>query len=73
MVDWLARLIGADPLTAAGAIAAVVGAAGLALLIWADRRRYVAPGLCRKCRYDLTGNVSGRCPECGAEIRDEDW
>jgi len=21
--------------------------------------------LCRQCGYDLTGNVSGRCPECG--------
>ena len=27
------------------------------------RRR---PGTCRKCDYDLTGNVSGICPECGA-------
>lgn len=24
--------------------------------------------LCRKCGYDLTGNVSGRCPECGTDI-----
>jgi hypothetical protein len=31
---------------------------------WCRRRRYV-PGFCRKCDYDLTGNVSGRCPECG--------
>lgn len=23
-------------------------------------------GKCAKCGYDLTGNVSGRCPECGA-------
>jgi predicted nucleic-acid-binding Zn-ribbon protein len=21
--------------------------------------------VCAKCRYDLTGNVSGVCPECG--------
>lgn len=28
----------------------------------------VPPGFCRKCRYDLTGNVSGRCPECGTDI-----
>jgi hypothetical protein len=25
-----------------------------------------AAGLCLKCGYDLTGNVSGVCPECGA-------
>jgi hypothetical protein len=36
-----------------------------ALLVWADRRR-IRPGHCRECGYDLTGNVSGRCPECGA-------
>jgi hypothetical protein len=24
-------------------------------------------GLCARCGYDLTGNVSGVCPECGAE------
>lgn len=23
---------------------------------------------CRSCGYDLTGNTSGRCPECGLEI-----
>jgi predicted Zn-ribbon and HTH transcriptional regulator len=26
------------------------------------------PDVCRKCGYDLTGNTSGRCPECGAEL-----
>ncbi len=24
------------------------------------------PGHCPRCGYDLTGNVTGRCPECGA-------
>jgi hypothetical protein len=24
--------------------------------------------ICRQCGYDLTGNVSGVCPECGAAI-----
>lgn len=24
--------------------------------------------ICRKCGYDLTGNVSGVCPECGEQI-----
>ena len=30
-----------------------------------DRRER---GLCAKCSYDLTGNVSGICPECGMPI-----
>jgi hypothetical protein len=25
-------------------------------------------GLCKNCGYDLTGNVSGICPECGTPI-----
>ena len=29
-----------------------------------DRRRH-GPDSCQQCGYDLTGNVSGRCPECG--------
>ena len=24
--------------------------------------------LCVKCGYDLTGNVSGKCPECAEEV-----
>ena len=31
---------------------------------WERRRR----GLCPMCAYDLTGNVSGVCPECGKPI-----
>lgn len=26
-------------------------------------------GLCEACGYDLMGNVSGVCPECGTEIK----
>jgi hypothetical protein len=26
-------------------------------------------GLCVSCGYDLTGNVSGVCPECGTSIK----
>jgi hypothetical protein len=33
------------------------------------RRRRM--GRCRKCGYDLTGNVSGRCPECGTPVGSE--
>ena len=31
-----------------------------------SRARRRARGLCPRCGYDLTGNVSGVCPECGA-------
>lgn len=31
---------------------------------YSDRRR--PNGCCRKCGYDLRGNASGVCPECGA-------
>ena len=24
-------------------------------------------GACQSCGYDLTGNTTGKCPECGAE------
>jgi hypothetical protein len=29
------------------------------------RRERIPVGRCLKCEYDLTGNMSGRCPECG--------
>ena len=32
------------------------------------RRRRHDPGLCRRCGYDLMGNCSGRCPECGDRL-----
>ena len=35
-----------------------------------DRRR-IPPDHCHKCGYNLTGNVSGRCPECGTPVKDE--
>ena len=34
-----------------------------AILWWLDRR--YRKGCCQKCGYNLTGNVSGTCPECG--------
>ncbi|MGD8450719.1 MAG: hypothetical protein PVJ57_02775 [Phycisphaerae bacterium] len=33
------------------------------------RRQERRPHHCLKCGYDLTGNVSGRCPECGTKTR----
>jgi hypothetical protein len=41
-----------------------------AFLWWRDHRRRISPGHCRKCGYNLTGNVSGICPECGQPTTD---
>ncbi len=30
---------------------------------------HLTPGLCFKCSYNLTGNVSGVCPECGTPLQ----
>lgn len=41
--------------------------------VWYYRRgarKVEYPFHCRKCGYDLTGNRSGRCPECGESILD---
>jgi hypothetical protein len=36
------------------------------LTVWLWRRdRRPKPGHCQRCGYDLTGNTSGTCPECG--------
>ena len=39
--------------------------------LWRVERRRVAAGGCDACAYDLTGNVSGRCPECGTPVKSE--
>ena len=40
------------------------------IMLWRrDRRRLV--GHCRKCEYDLTGNVTGVCSECGTKVSAE--
>jgi len=44
-----------------------------AWLWYRDRRLFSSPPdhlSCRGCGYDLTGNTSGICPECG-ELRPE--
>lgn len=43
-----------------------LGAAGVtAYLFWRDRP--IPSHCCQQCGYDLTGNVSGVCPECGMD------
>ena len=42
----------------------LVGAIPTAWL-WHRDRRWIRPGCCLRCGYDLTGNTSGVCSECG--------
>jgi hypothetical protein len=44
---------------------------GFAMLFAELKRDDTITHLCRQCRYDLTGNLSGVCPECGAVISRE--
>jgi hypothetical protein len=44
-------------------------ATATAFLWYRDRRP--PPGFCRRCGYNLTGNVSGICPECGTPVKRE--
>ena len=57
------------PVWAFALIAALPPAAWLRGRIRRHRRR--RRGLCPRCGYDLTGNTSGRCSECGEVVRAE--
>jgi hypothetical protein len=46
----------------------VVAASLLALGEYHGWRLAGMEGACAKCGYNLTGNVSGRCPECGTVV-----
>ncbi|MDB5294616.1 MAG: hypothetical protein JWO31_599 [Phycisphaerales bacterium] len=56
---------------------AVAGCASILPALWVAaavvrrvrRGRRRASGRCLACGYDLTGNASGACPECGARVR----
>ncbi len=53
-----------------GWLPVVAGLVPVTLFWWRDRR--IPPGHCQRCGYDLTGNVSGRCPECGEPVSSGD-
>lgn len=46
----------------------LLGAGYLVVTPIVRRRRRRKRGLCLACGYNLAGNESGRCPECGKEI-----
>src|SRR5688500_17096563 len=49
-------------------VPALLGGLSAARIAGRSRRRRVDGDACRSCGYDLTGNVSGVCPECGATL-----
>lgn len=38
------------------------------VFLWLHRRARPKAGQCPNCRYNLTGNLSCRCPECGTNV-----
>jgi hypothetical protein len=52
------------PIVLTAALLPAIRLAGIA-----RRGRRVSRGRCQLCGYDLTGNVSGVCPECGGAHR----
>jgi hypothetical protein len=49
----------------------IPAALGAIVAAWLRRRDGLyALGHCQKCGYDLTGNKSGVCPECGTKLKD---
>jgi hypothetical protein len=68
--DNPARAFATVPYSHLVAPAALLPAARSAAWLWKRCRRRRRPGHCRRCGYDLTGNVSGVCPECGSAADD---
>jgi len=57
----------------AGKVLPVVLPLGIILFLYYEqfiRARRLRSSQCVRCGYDLTGNVSGTCPECGTGISD---
>lgn len=52
-----------------GGALALIGLISLGNAVRFPGKQNYAPGHCRKCDYDLTGNRSGTCPECGTPFQ----
>ena len=49
---------------------ALIFATGPAVWLYKwNRPRKLGPNICRSCGYDLTGNETGQCPECGVDAK----
>ncbi len=75
-VTWLFELMsvpgdsGVTPFIVLGTLFYLTVGVCLGLVVSRLRQnRSIPPGGCRECGYNLTGNESGICPECGTAIR----
>ena len=67
---WVRPLLNIEALHAILVLVAIlVLAAQFGLRVWV--RSHPSGSLCPACGYDLTGNVSGVCPECGVGVSNE--
>jgi hypothetical protein len=68
--EWVSRVyLARTSITALFLIAGILGLFPALAFVRGPFRRWrrCRRGLCVKCDYDLTGNVSGVCPECGTK------
>jgi len=59
------RILGRIPCWSLAGLTSIVP---VLALVCRARMKSLRPNQCPQCRYDLTGNTSGVCPECGREI-----
>ena len=70
-------VLNAVPFTVSGGLYGLIGyavsclASRIVVYVVARYRPVVDARQCEHCGYDLTGNVSGICPECGRPIRED--
>ncbi len=48
-----------------GLLSLISGVLGLVVFAWTIPDKRSRPDRCAQCDYNLTGNTTGRCPECG--------
>lgn len=65
-MQWMAGSQNTMFLALAGVYEALILMVGVMLAIQPRTRRVHTA--CHKCRYDLAGNTSGFCPECGSTV-----
>lgn len=66
-MQWMAGSQNTMFLALAGVYEALILMVGVMLAIQPRTRRVHTA--CHKCRYDLAGNTSGFCPECGSTVQ----